>query len=130
MRPSSILAAAAAFFGALGTLPFASAQVMTGGERRGIQERVMSNMEKVKNGTFDQLLDHSDPSKGTFKQRFWWNDEFYKGPGSPVFLFNSGESNASRFSGFLENVTLPGLYAQEFGGAVIVIERESWEAYL
>lgn len=29
-------------------------------------------------GTFDQLLDHSDPGKGTFKQRYWWNAEFFE----------------------------------------------------
>lgn len=29
-------------------------------------------------GTFDQLLDHSDPEKGTFKQRYWWNAEFFE----------------------------------------------------
>lgn len=33
---------------------------------------------------FDQILDHDDLSKGTFKQKFWWNTEFWGGPGSPV----------------------------------------------
>lgn len=27
---------------------------------------------------FDQLIDHRDPSKGTFKQRYWHNYEFYE----------------------------------------------------
>lgn len=35
-------------------------------------------------GFFTQLLDHDDPSKGTFQQKFWWNSEFWAGPGSPV----------------------------------------------
>jgi hypothetical protein len=35
---------------------------------------------------FSQLLDHDNPSKGTFQQKFWWNSEFYAGPGSPVSL--------------------------------------------
>lgn len=34
--------------------------------------------------TFEQLIDHDDPSLGTFLQRYWWNAEFYAGPGSPV----------------------------------------------
>ena len=34
--------------------------------------------------TFQQLLDHGNPALGTFSQRFWWNDEFWAGPGSPV----------------------------------------------
>lgn len=33
---------------------------------------------------FDQLLDHHNPGKGTFKQKYWWNAEFWGGPGSPV----------------------------------------------
>lgn len=76
------------------------------------------------NGTFDQLLDHNDPSKGTFSNRFWYETKYWKGPGSPVFLFMPGESDASLFTGYLFNTTLPGLYAQYFGGLVIVIERE------
>ncbi|EKG10851.1 hypothetical protein MPH_12065, partial [Macrophomina phaseolina MS6] len=33
--------------------------------------------------TFEQLIDHSNPSLGTFSQRYWWSDEFWAGPGSP-----------------------------------------------
>jgi hypothetical protein len=38
-------------------------------------------------------LDHSDPSKGTFQNRFWVWDGWYK-EGAPVFLFDAGEGNA------------------------------------
>jgi hypothetical protein len=41
--------------------------------------------------TFQQLIDHSNPSLGTFSQRYWWSDEFYAGPGSPVVFFTPGE---------------------------------------
>lgn len=34
--------------------------------------------------TFQQLLDHSNPSLGTFSQRYWYSTEKWKGPGSPV----------------------------------------------
>lgn len=34
---------------------------------------------------FDQLIDHNDPSKGTFKQRFWHTWEFYE-PGTLYVL--------------------------------------------
>lgn len=27
---------------------------------------------------FDQLVDHNDPSRGTFKQRYWFSYEFYE----------------------------------------------------
>jgi len=29
-------------------------------------------------GLFDQLIDHEHPDKGTFKQRYWWNAEYYE----------------------------------------------------
>jgi hypothetical protein len=35
-------------------------------------------------GWFDQLLDHDKPELGTFKQRYFWSTEYWKGPGSPV----------------------------------------------
>ncbi|KAK1756746.1 hypothetical protein QBC47DRAFT_377547 [Echria macrotheca] len=38
------------------------------------------------NATFDQLIDHSNPGLGTFKQRYWWNTTHWAGPGSPVCL--------------------------------------------
>jgi hypothetical protein len=34
---------------------------------------------------FDQLIDHNDPSLGTFKQRFWHTYEFYE-PGKFQFF--------------------------------------------
>ena len=44
---------------------------------------------------FDQLIDHEEPSLGTFKQRFWHTYEFYE-PGGPIILFTPGEANAQR----------------------------------
>lgn len=43
--------------------------------------------------TFDQLIDHNNPSLGTFKQRFWHTYEFYE-PGGPIILMTPGEGNA------------------------------------
>jgi len=42
---------------------------------------------------FDQLIDHNDPSKGTFKVRYWTTWEFYK-PGGPIIMMTPGEGNA------------------------------------
>lgn len=42
---------------------------------------------------FDQLIDHTNPSLGTFKQRFWHTSEFYE-LGGPIILFTPGEANA------------------------------------
>ena len=38
----------------------------------------------VYNSTFEQLIDHDNPSLGTFSQFYYYSTEFYKGPGSPV----------------------------------------------
>ncbi|KAJ6781767.1 hypothetical protein PWT90_08825 [Aphanocladium album] len=74
--------------------------------------------------TFDQLLDHDNPSLGTFKQRYWTNAEFYAGPGAPVVLSGPGEEAASVW--YTTNQTLDGTFAQELKGAVIVLEHRYW----
>lgn len=42
---------------------------------------------------FDQLIDHDDPRKGSFKARYWTTWEYYK-PGGPIILMTPGETNA------------------------------------
>jgi hypothetical protein len=106
---------------ALGVSPLASRGL--GIKSSGQKAVAHPNPEAVGQATFDQLLNHSMPSSPTFKQRYWWDATYWGGPGSPVFLFNSGESAADDFTGYLTNATIPGLYAQKFGGAVILIER-------
>lgn len=38
----------------------------------------------VYNATFEQYIDHSDPDLGVFQQRYWYNSEYWGGPGFPV----------------------------------------------
>ncbi|KIM46744.1 hypothetical protein M413DRAFT_440323 [Hebeloma cylindrosporum] len=72
---------------------------------------------------FDQLIDHSNPSLGTFKQRYWHTWEFYQ-PGGPIFITTPGEGNAELEEGFsLTNATLQGAFAQTNAGATIVLEH-------
>ncbi|KAI0774647.1 peptidase S28 [Trametes elegans] len=71
---------------------------------------------------FDQLIDHTNPSLGTFKQRYWMNYEFYE-PGGPMVLYNPGEGNAESALGYLTNRSLPGQVAQNLNGTNIVIEH-------
>ena len=77
-------------------------------------------------GTFQQLIDHDNPSLGTFSQQYWYNDEFYEGPGSPVVLFTPGEIAAAGYTKYLTNATITGAYAQAIGGAVVMIEHRYW----
>ncbi|KAJ7596440.1 serine carboxypeptidase S28-domain-containing protein [Mycena floridula] len=71
---------------------------------------------------FDQLIDHNNPSAGTFKQRFWHTWEFYEA-GGPIILMTPGEGNADGYSGYLTNITINGRIAQQQNGSTIVIEH-------
>ncbi|EKM56364.1 uncharacterized protein PHACADRAFT_253438 [Phanerochaete carnosa HHB-10118-sp] len=71
---------------------------------------------------FDQLIDHTNPSLGTFKQRYWHTWEYYKA-GGPIILFTPGEVNADGYTGYLANETINGQIAQQQQGATIVLEH-------
>lgn len=89
-------------------------------DREGIHKRATGQ------GVFQQLIDHDNPGLGTFPQRFWYSTEFYAGPGSPVIFMTPGESAADRYTGYLTNRTLTGLFAQAVGGAVVMMEHRYW----
>ncbi|KAJ7124302.1 serine carboxypeptidase S28-domain-containing protein, partial [Mycena epipterygia] len=71
---------------------------------------------------FQQLVDHTNPSLGTFTQRYWHTYEMYK-PGGPIILFTPGEANAAPYFGYLTNLTINGQIAQQEKGAVVVLEH-------
>ncbi|KIP11822.1 hypothetical protein PHLGIDRAFT_10371 [Phlebiopsis gigantea 11061_1 CR5-6] len=71
---------------------------------------------------FDQLIDHTNPALGTFKQRFWTTWQFYE-PGGAIVLFTPGEANAAPYTGYLTNRTINGLIAQQEKAATIVLEH-------
>ncbi|KAG5980650.1 hypothetical protein E4U55_003810 [Claviceps digitariae] len=77
----------------------------------------------VKLATFQQLIDHENPSLGTFSQSYWYNAEFYAGPGSPIVVSAPGEYPIDHDSVYTTNKTLPGVFAQTNGGAAIVLEH-------
>jgi hypothetical protein len=80
----------------------------------------------IKAATFEQLIDHNNPSLGTFTQRYWYNAEFYKGPGSPIVLNAPGEFAADDFVGYTTNLTLPGVFAQTNGAGCLILEHRYW----
>ncbi|KAF5387993.1 hypothetical protein D9615_000647 [Tricholomella constricta] len=67
---------------------------------------------------FDQLIDHNNPSSGTFKQRFWHTYEYYE-PGGPIILSTPGEG----YFTYLTNRTINGQIAQQQNGSTIVLEH-------
>ncbi|KAF2162460.1 hypothetical protein M409DRAFT_37398 [Zasmidium cellare ATCC 36951] len=80
----------------------------------------------IKQGFFTQVLDHKNPGLGTFRQRYWYDTQYWKGPGSPVVFLNAGEVDASGYTGYCTNETITGLIAQEIGAATIVFEHRYW----
>jgi hypothetical protein len=91
-----------------------------------VQSRDTNSVATLGTGTFQQILDHSDPSKGTFSQAFWWSTEYWQGPGSPVVFFTPGEVAAAGYTGYLTNRTLTGILAQELGAAAVILEHRYW----
>jgi pimeloyl-ACP methyl ester carboxylesterase len=72
---------------------------------------------------FDQLIDHNNPSLGTFKQRFWHTWEFYE-PGGPILLMTPGETNADGYAdSYLSTRAISGQIAQQQNGSVVIIEH-------
>jgi hypothetical protein len=43
---------------------------------------------------FDQRISHFGEVNGTFCQRYWFDDRYYK-PGGPVFLLDGGETDGA-----------------------------------
>jgi hypothetical protein len=47
------------------------------------------------NSTFTQLIDHKNPSLGTFEQFYYYSSQYWGGPGYPILLFTPGEANVT-----------------------------------
>ncbi|KZV68144.1 peptidase S28 [Peniophora sp. CONT] len=75
-----------------------------------------------KSGYFKQLIDHTNPSLGTFNMRYWVDSTFYKA-GGPIIMFTPGEDAADGFTSYLSNTTLNGQIAQKLNGATVLIEH-------
>ncbi|PHH79007.1 hypothetical protein CDD80_5860 [Ophiocordyceps camponoti-rufipedis] len=75
---------------------------------------------------FNQLIDHKDPSRGTFKQRYWLNVDAYGGPGSPIVLQTPTERSVDQrqLTGFKRS--LPYLFALSNKAAAIALEHRYW----
>jgi hypothetical protein len=80
----------------------------------------------VLNSTFLQLIDHENPSLGTFEQFYMYDTTYYGGPGSPIVLFTPGEVNASAYTNYLVTNRTTGVLAEQIGAATIVLEHRYW----
>jgi hypothetical protein len=74
--------------------------------------------------TFHQLIDHSNPSLGTFKQRYWYILDHWTGPGSPIILINPSEYHAEGLNNtYSTTQQLQARFAQAIGAVIIILEH-------
>jgi hypothetical protein len=71
-------------------------------------------------------IDHSNPKVGTFKNRWWFNDEFYH-PGGPVIMYDVGEGNGDLIVPYLKEThdeqAAMILLAKQYKGVVVLWEH-------
>lgn len=72
---------------------------------------------------FEQPIDHTDPSLGTFKQRYWVNTRHYvPGSGGPVIILDSGETSGVDRLPYLDTGIVE-ILANATGGVGVVLEH-------
>lgn len=72
---------------------------------------------------FEQPIDHADPSKGTFKQRYWVNTRHYvPGSNGPVIVLDGGETSGEDRLPFLDTGIVE-ILANATGGVGVVLEH-------
>ncbi|KAF8557400.1 peptidase S28 [Imleria badia] len=72
---------------------------------------------------FEQPIDHTDPSQGTFKQRYWVNTRHYvPGSGGPVIVLDGGETSGEDRLPFLDTGIVE-ILTNATGGVGVVLEH-------
>lgn len=86
-------------------------------------KRDNGNAAFVKADTVELPLNHFGASPGTFKNRFWINEDGYK-PGAPIFIYDAGEGNAEGSTTMLTSVQSSfAALTKKFGGMGILWEH-------
>ncbi|KAG8896617.1 hypothetical protein FRB99_008796 [Tulasnella sp. 403] len=75
---------------------------------------------------FDQLIDHTNPAAGTFKQRYFFSNYYWKGEGSPIVIATPGEQSAEGFYVDLTGASMQHALMASLGAAGIVLEHRYW----
>lgn len=92
-------------------------------EPHGTQHSQEPNYPEFPEQFFEQPIDHTDPSQGTFKQRYWINTRHY-GPGSggPVIVLDGGETSGQDRLPFLDTGIVE-ILTNATGGVGVVLEH-------
>ncbi|KAG8942755.1 hypothetical protein FRC04_003525 [Tulasnella sp. 424] len=76
---------------------------------------------------FDQLIDHYNPSLGTFKQMYFFSDQYWTRQGAPIVLMNPGEQSAGGFAFELTSpASIQRALMMSLGAAGVVMEHRYW----
>ena len=79
---------------------------------------------------FEQPIDHTNSSHGTFKQRYWINTRHYKpGSGGPVIVIDGGETSGVDRIPFLDT-GIAEILANATGGVAVVLEHRYYGTYI
>ncbi|KAI9372756.1 serine carboxypeptidase S28-domain-containing protein [Aspergillus egyptiacus] len=91
--------------------------------------RAASTQADIEPETVELPIDHDDPSVGTYQNRFWVNEAYYR-PGGPVVLYDAGETSGEWSATLLtSNSSLKSLL-QEVNAIGIVWEHRYYGASL
>lgn len=86
-----------------------------------LQEKtnLLITAKTIKQFNFDQLIDHNDPSVGTFSQRYFIDETYGKEDDAPVFYYICGEWTCSKrdISGAIRT------HAQKYHAKLIALEH-------
>ncbi|KAG8892274.1 hypothetical protein FRB99_002838, partial [Tulasnella sp. 403] len=92
-----------------------------------LEKRASLSLSKMANYSteywIDLPIDHTNPSLGTFKSRYFFSDKYWQGPGSPIVLVNVGEQTADGFYSLLTGPFIQHVIMKNLGAAGIVMEH-------
>ncbi|KAG8920528.1 Thymus-specific serine protease, partial [Tulasnella sp. 408] len=75
---------------------------------------------------FEQLIDHNNPNSGTFRQRYFFSDQYWKGDGSPIILQTPGETPADGSLQMIQKGFLQSKMMVQLGAAGVILEHRYW----
>ncbi|KAF5560880.1 serine protease [Fusarium phyllophilum] len=74
-------------------------------------------------GTFDQLIDHDERSRGTFKQRYWYSLNYANGTNPPVVFISPLDAEAEQVKFWLhDDYVIGGMIARRIGAVMLLFE--------
>ncbi|KAJ4010984.1 hypothetical protein NW752_007477 [Fusarium irregulare] len=78
----------------------------------------------VQDGVFHQLIDHDNPSLGTFEQRYWYSLNYANGSSPPVVLIAPLDAEAEQVKFWLhDDYVIGGMIAKRIGAVMLMLEN-------